>query len=329
MKFFSENEAKGVFSQTMSARYQQQQIEAWHEDGAVVVPNFFTPDEIAPIYDDYARLYGFEGAGNGNPLAIDTGQPAGAFHPKQFKNLDTLPYDGSVEMNLISLHPALIQLASELLGGQPVQLYQSHTWAKYTGEADYDQPFHCDYGNHTLTVPGEDVAQRTVNFVIYLSDVTDALGAMHYVKKSDSDAILGSRAIAAPIEYQVALKARQHSAAAPAGSIIAYGIDTFHRGTNMTEPNGLRYTMTVSFKRADNANIGFHVWQHALERPWHLLMNHATPTQLECLGIPAPGHAFWTDLTLRQCQQRWPEWNMSEYVLALAAASPGAANPAN
>ena len=313
----------------MSARYQQQQIEAWHEDGAVVVPNFFTPDEIAPIYDDYARLYGFEGAGNGNPLAIDTGQPAGAFHPKQFKNLDTLPYDGSVEMNLISLHPALIQLASELLGGQPVQLYQSHTWAKYTGEADYDQPFHCDYGNHTLTVPGEDVAQRTVNFVIYLSDVTDALGAMHYVKKSDSDAILGSRAIAAPIEYQVALKARQHSAAAPAGSIIAYGIDTFHRGTNMTEPNGLRYTMTASFKRADNANIGFHVWQHALERPWHLLMNHATPTQLECLGIPAPGHAFWTDLTLRQCQQRWPEWNMSEYVLALAAASPGAANPAN
>ena len=313
----------------MSARYQQQQIESWHEDGAVVVPNFFTPDEIAPIYDDYARLYGFEGAGNGNPLAIDTGQPAGAFHPKQFKNLDTLPYDGSVEMNLISLHPALIQLASELLGGQPVQLYQSHTWAKYTGEADYDQPFHCDYGNHTLTVPGEDVAQRTVNFVIYLSDVTDGLGAMHYVKKSDSDAILGSRAIAAPIEYQVALKARQHSAAAPAGSIIAYGIDTFHRGTNMTEPNGLRYTMTVSFKRADNANIGFHVWQHALERPWHLLMNHATPTQLECLGIPAPGHAFWTDLTLRQCQQRWPEWNMSEYVLALAAASPGAANPAN
>ena len=313
----------------MSARYQQQQIESWHEDGAVVVPNFFTADEIAPIYDDYARLYGFEGAGNGNPLAIDTGQPAGAFHPKQFKNLDTLPYDGSVEMNLISLHPALIQLASELLGNQPVQLYQSHTWAKFTGEADYDQPFHCDYGNHTLTVPGEDVAQRMVNFVIYLSDVTDALGAMHYVKKSDSDAILGNRAIAAPTEYQVALKARQHSAAAPAGSIIAYGIDTFHRGTNMTEPNGLRYTMTVSFKRADNANIGFHVWQHALERPWHLLLNHATPNQLECLGIPAPGNAFWTDLTLRQCQQRWPEWNMSEYVLALAGASPDAANHAD
>ena len=313
----------------MSARYQKNHLKAWHEDGAVVIPNFFGPDEIAPIYDDYVRLYGLEGAGQGYPLAIDTGQPAGAFHSKQFKNIDTLPYDGSVATNLISLHPALIQLAAELLGDQPVQLYQSHTWAKFTGEADYDQPFHCDYGNHTLTVPGEDVAQRTVNFVIYLSDVTDALGAMHYVKKSDSDAILGKRAIAAPTECQIALKAKQHSTAAPAVSIIAYGIDTFHRGTNMTEPNGLRYTMTVSFKRADNANIGFHVWQHALERPWHHLMNHATPAQLECLGIPAPGNEFWTELTLRQCQLRWPEWNMSEYFSALATASHSTVNHAD
>ena len=63
----------------------------------------------------------------------------------------------------------------------------------------------------------------------------------------------------------------------------------------MTEPNGLRYTMTVSFKRADNANIGFHVWQHALERPWHHLMNHATPAQLECLNSGARNE-FWTEL---------------------------------
>ena len=313
----------------MSARYQQQHIETWHKDGAVVIPNFFAPDEIAPIHTDYARLYGSEGAGDGNTLSINTGQPAGAFHPKQFKNLDTLPYDGSVAMNLLSLHPALIQFASQLLGNQPVQLYQSHTWAKFTGEADYEQPFHCDYGNHTLTVPAEDVAARTVNFVIYLSDVTDALGAMHFVTKPASDAILGPRAITAPTEHQVALKAQQNSAAAPAGSIVAYGIDTFHRGTNMTEPNGLRYTMTVSFKRTDNANIGFHVWQHAVERPWHRVMNHATPMQLTCLGIPGPGDSFWTPLTLQQCQNRWPDWDMSEYVSAFAAATRGTATKAD
>ena len=48
------------------------------------------------------------------------------------------------------------------------------------------------------------------------------------------------------------------------------------------------------FKRADNANIGFHVWQYAVDRPWHHVIDHATPEQLACLGIPLPGDPFWT-----------------------------------
>ena len=81
--------------------------------------------------------------------------------------------------------------------------------------------------------------------------------------------------------YAAALQAETRSAAAPAGSLVAYCIDTFHRGTNMVEPNG-RYTMTVSFKRADNANIGFHVWQHAVDRP--LASCHLTTPALNSLA---------------------------------------------
>ena len=227
--------------------------------------------------------------------------------------------DASPEMNLISLHPALIKLAEDLLGCEEIHLYQSHTWAKFTGEADYDQPFHCDYGNHTLTVPAENSSDKTVNFVIYISDVTDPLGAMHYVRRADSDRILGPEAIMAPADKQQALQAETRSAAAPAGSLVAYCIDTFHRGTNMIEPNGLRYTMTVSFKRADNANIGFHVWQHAVDRPWHHVINHASPEQLGCLGIPSPGDSFWTQRTLEQCQTRWPNWDLAAYRAAVKA----------
>ena len=302
-----------------SQRYQQAHLDAWHQDGAVVVPNFFTAEEISPIRADYLRLYGVQGAGDGKTLRIDTGEPAGAFHRKQFINLDTLPFDAGPEMNLISLHPALVKFAQDLLGCEQIHLYQSHTWAKFTGEADYDQPFHCDYGNHTLTVPAENSSEKTVNFVIYVSDVTDALGAMHYVCREDSERILGAGAIMAPADMQQELQTKTRSAAAPAGSIVAYSIDTFHRGTNMAEPNGMRYTMTVSFKRADNANIGFHVWQHAVDRPWHQVMNHATPEQLGCLGIPLPGDAFWTPRTLAQCQTRWPNWDMASYREALKA----------
>jgi hypothetical protein len=205
------------------------------------------------------------------------------------------------------------------LGCEEIHLYQSHTWAKFTGEADYDQPFHCDYGNHTLTVPAENSSDKTVNFVIYISDVTDPLGAMHYVRRADSDRILGPQAIMAPADKQQALQAETRSAAAPAGSLVAYCIDTFHRGTNMIGPNGLRYTMTVSFKRADNANIGFHVWQHAVDRPWHHVIDHASPEQLGCLGIPSPGDSFWTQRTLEQCQTRWPNWDLAAYRAAVKA----------
>jgi len=194
-----------------------------------------------------------------------------------------------------------------------VHLYQSHTWAKYTGEADYDQAFHCDFGNHTLTVPSDDVALRTVDFIFYLTDVTDAHGALHYVTKTDSDRLLGKGSVFAREDQQHALKEVERSAAGPAGSLLAHSIDTFHRGTNLTEINGHRFTMTVGYKASGNEMIGFHVWQSAADRPWPILLNNATPSQLQCIGIPLPGDPFWTERTLRLTELRWPDWDMSLY----------------
>ena len=63
--------------------------------------------------------------------------------------------------------------------------------------------------NHTLTVPGDESRLRTVNFVIYISDVTDGVGALHYVAKDDAAVVvLGDSAVAAT-EQQPALLARQ------------------------------------------------------------------------------------------------------------------------
>ena len=297
----------------MSETVTERHFEQWHRDGAVVFEALFAAEDIAPVYADYRELYGVQGQGDGNALDFKPAGSVGASHRKQFMNIDILPYTASVAMNMISLDPRLIALAKQLLGVDEVELYQSHTWAKFTGEADYDQAFHCDFGNHTLTVPGDDVRSRTVNFVIYISDVTDGVGALHYVSKSDAAEVLGEGMVMATTEQQPALKARQRSAAAPAGSVLAYGIDTFHRGTNLTDLDGFRYTMTVSYKASGNSQIGFHVWQFAPDKPWHLILNHASPQQLKCLGIPLPGDAFWTSRTLQLTQARWSDWDMSAY----------------
>lgn len=294
-------------------RFTQAHVDEWREQGFVIIPGFFEEAEIAPIRADYETIYGNAGQGDGATLDEKEDGALGAPSAMQFKNIDTLPYAGGTPMNLISLHPELIAFAKALLDAPQVHCYQSHTWAKYTGEADYDQGFHCDFGNHTLTVPSDEPALRTVDFIFYLTDVTDAHGALHYVTKPDAFELLGEGAVFVPPDRQWDMQARERSAAGTAGTLVAHGIDTFHRGTNLTEPNGKRFTMTIGYKAAGNDMIGFHVWQSAPNRPWENVVNHASPEQLECLGIPLPGDPFWSERTLRLTQGRWPEWDMSRY----------------
>ena len=295
-------------------------LATWHRDGAVVLDRFFTADEIAPVRADCDTLF----AGRGQRgEAVDRKKPGaiGAFDTAQFLNQEQLPFAASPAINLIGLHPRLIAFAKAALGVERVHLYQCDAWAKYTGEADYDQPFHCDFANHTLTVPGDDPRERTINCMIYVTDVTDDLGAIHYVPNPDADAVVGAGRTALPEGVQLALKPLERSGAAPAGSIFAYGIDTYHRGTNLTRPEGLRYTITASFKAAGNDMIGRVAWPFHFLRPWKTLIDNATPDQLACMGIPLPGDPFWTPTTLARTQQRWPGWDMRAYADALAAAA--------
>ena len=297
-------------------RHTPAHVAQWQQQGFVLIDDFFSFDEIAPIIADYEQIYGKRGEGDGNLLDKKI-NGFDATHAKQFKNIHTLPYEGSVQMNLISLHPALIEFAKSLLAVPEVSLYQSHTWAKYTGEADYDQAFHCDFHNHTLTVPAEQASLRTVDFILYLTDVSEAHGAMQYVRKQDSENILGPKPLTIAPQYQDALKSTAQTAIAKKGALLAHGIDTIHRGTNLTLQDGYRFTMTIGYKARGNEMIGFHVWQWAGHKPWDRVIHNANEAQLACLGIPLPGDPFWTTHTLQACQARWPEWDMSAYFAAL------------
>ena len=294
----------------------------WHRDGAVILDRFFGEDEIAPVRADCDAL--FDGRGQrGNAIDRKSKGGIGAFDAAQFLNQEQLPFAASPAINLIGLDAKLIAFAKAALGVDHVHLYQCDAWAKFTGDADYDQPFHCDFANHTLTVPGDDAAERTINFMIYVTDVTDDLGAIHYVAAPDAALIVGSGHAALPQaatgsdDVQLALKARERSGAAPAGSIFAYGIDVYHRGTNLTRPGGHRYTITASYKAAGNDMIGRIAWPLHFMRPWKKLIGHAAPEQLACLGIPLPGDRFWTPTTIERTQARWPDWDMTAYRRAL------------
>jgi ectoine hydroxylase-related dioxygenase (phytanoyl-CoA dioxygenase family) len=303
-------------------RFSAEHVKQWREEGFVTIEHFFSKSEYEPVFQDFEALYGDAGKGEGIGTALKASPEMTHNRALQFKNIHVLPYEASSALNLISLHPELIAFAKALLGVSDVRLYQSHTWAKYTGEADYDQELHCDYGNHTLLVPADDPALRTVDFIIYFTDVKKDDGALRYVTKPDVLAALGRPAVSIRGDEEHAeLRKRERAVEVPAGSIVAHGIDTVHRGSNLVTPNGRRFSLTVGYKAAGSEHIGFHVWQATRNRPWHLVFNHATPEQLTCLGIPKPGHPFWSKRTLELTQARWPSWDMREYFAACPEAA--------
>jgi hypothetical protein len=235
-----------------------------------------------------------------------------------------VPIDCSPALNLIGVHPALIAFAKAALKTDAVHVYQCQAWAKFTGDADYDQPFHCDFVNHTLTAPSEDAARNSVTILCYFSDVTDAHGAMRYITRPDSDTVAGPEAWlnyepGFQAELQRKLAPLERSSAGPAGTAIPYAIDVYHRGSNLTVPGGYRYALMTCFKAAGDEAIAFHAWAFHNTKPWARIFDHATPEQLACFGVQPPGHPFWTQTTLARAQARYPNWDMTPYRAALKA----------
>ncbi len=307
----------------MHDRFTPQDVETWHREGCAPIHNFFTPEEVAAVRADFVKVFGGSEKAS-DPLNKKHDGQVGRFHETQFLGIQPVPINCSPALNLIGVHPALMAFAKQALKSEDIYLYQCQSWAKFTGESDYDQPFHCDFVNHTLTVPSEDQALNSVTIMCYFSDVTEAHGPMHYVTRPDSLTVAGPDATfdKDPENHrrlQASLKPLGKSTASPAGSIAPYAIDVYHRGTNMTAPGGVRYAVMVCYRAASNDSIGFHAWPFHHTKPWENIFNHATPEQLACFGVQRPGHRFWTDETLRRAQARYPGWDLAPYRAALKA----------
>jgi hypothetical protein len=309
----------------MQDRFTPEQVETWRRDGGVLIPDFFTPDEVAAVVADFDKVFG-EPAGADAPMVRVREGQVGSFNPAQFKTFEAVPFDCSPALNLIGVHPALMAFARAALETDDLHLYQCQVWAKFTGAADYDQPFHCDYANHTLVAPSEDARRNAVTIICYFTDVTEAHGPMHYVTRPDSDPIAGPEQTLAWQE-ETARHARlapfARSTAAAAGGVFPYGIDLYHRGTNLTAPGGRRYAVTACFKRRGDDTIGYHAWPFHHLKPWGRIFAYATPEQLACFGVHPPGHAFWTEITLKRAQARYPDWDLGPYRAAMGQGAGG------
>ena len=291
---------------------------AWQAGGFAVLPGFLPAGELAPALAELGMMF----------------PSADGFHDRtdpryrrylgdEFAGIDAFPF-ASPELSLLAVHGRLIGLAELLLADSDIRIYSAEAWAKYTGAADYDQALHRDYLNHTVLVPTTAPGGQQLEMFVYLVDVPDELGPPHFVSRArtaglpakpnwyprtdGSDGEGGFVATGGSPE----LYAAEVSAAGPAGTVVAWGPGTFHRGTALAQPRGARYTLHLSYRPAAAEWGQRHAWADRSHEPaWYRFVARASPRQLQLFGFPPPGHPFWTSETVSGMGQRYPgpDWS--------------------
>jgi len=311
-------------------RARDDEIEQWVEQGWVVLDALVGADEIEAAYDDLFFLFPrperfhadperYRPPGKtdaelrrGYPPMPDTGP---AFRPEQHRWGREFPFYGNGGLNRLCVHPNIVDFAERALCTTDIRLYQAGVSAKYTGDANYEQPLHTDR-NHSYLPARSGPPWWHLESFLYLCDVGEGNAPTHFVSRADSAA----RSVNVPFitTDDTEMYGHEQAAPGPRGSLLAYRNDVFHRAVDLSEPGGSRFLLNVSFKRAEIEWIGYHTMQSRATHPgWVQFVERSSPRELELFGFPPPGHAVWDDALLEQTAERYPGLDLAPWRRAL------------
>jgi zinc/manganese transport system substrate-binding protein len=213
----------------------------------VIVPQFLSETDLQEPRRDLSQLFPPPEQFHGD---TDEGRNQ-RFRGHEFAGLLPFPFP-PVSLSLLVVHPKVVSFAEAAFGTDDIRIYNAEAWAKYAGAADYEQDHRRDYLNHTPLVPSEDWRFRGLEMFLWLTDVPESSGPTHLVPRS-----LTAHLPPLPHGYRREalgdLYENEVSSAGPAGTLVAYSTDTFHRGTAITDPGGARFSLHLSYRRTDNA----------------------------------------------------------------------------
>ena len=288
-------------------------VAEWVEHGFVVLPGYLPADDVAAARPALHTLF---------PTAdefhddVDPARNA-CFRDDEYGGIVPFPFPGAggADLALLALHPKVVALAEAILETDDIRLYSCEAWAKYTGAAEYDQAHHRDFSGHTPMVPSRDPRFREVEIFVYLSDVPESCAPTRYVSRTvTQDLPFRARPNWYGPDERPALYEAEVSAAGPAGTVVAYSVETVHRPVALTEPRGARFTLMPNFRAAANDWMNRYAWAvRAHSDEWYAFVERASLRQLLLLGFPPPGHPYWTADTIAGTALRYPGLDLSPW----------------
>jgi ectoine hydroxylase-related dioxygenase (phytanoyl-CoA dioxygenase family) len=145
---------------------------------------------------------------------------------------------------------------------------------------------------------------------LLLSDVTSKDGPTKVVPLSETrDIPMGKAATKFGEMFD-----KEESIEGPAGSLMIYKTDVFHRGSNFTAPERSRFAILTDFKTREWRWQGKLAWpDHSEKKVWDEAMANMTPRQRDLFGFPPAGSDYWNEQTLRDVQARYKDMDMTPY----------------
>jgi hypothetical protein len=281
----------------MATEIAQEHVDHWLEHGYVLVPGFLSADEVAAGLRDIEALLAEPVHAHGDGVADE-------LH---------FPFLGST-LNAVAAHPRIVAFVEAALGTRDVMLTQSTFWPKHAGAANYDQKLHVDFLNNTLAYPRDEGEFRQIPMVIYYSDVTEDLGPFNVVshRHTANEFLYPNQRTR---DEHPGIYAHETPIVAPAGSLVVYGMRTFHRGSAFRAAEGHRYAQFLVYRAASCQWMGYATDYAGLGKTEGMrrFLEQATPRGRELVGFPGVGHAYWNEETIAGVGARYPGMDMTPY----------------
>jgi hypothetical protein len=276
--------------------------EAW-DRGFAVVEGFLDAETLAAAREAMWKVFPTPEAYFATPETYPE------FAVSQFAGLRNFPY-AEWALNRVPIYPDLLDVAERFLGATDLEIYKIELWAKYSGAVNYDQYHHRDYGNHTLVIPSPERRHTQMTTFILLSDVTelDAPTKLVPIDKTGDAPISQLRTRFGEL-FDV-----EEAALGPAGSLMIYRTDVFHRGSTFTAPQRSRFAMLVDFQERGWPWTGKMAWPNSGNHPGLAdALTRMTPRQRDLFGWPPVGSDYWSPRTLAGVAARYPEMDLTPY----------------
>ena len=102
------------------------------------------------------------------------------------------------------------------------------------------------------------------------------------------------------------LYAAEQPASGPAGSLMCYRSDVWHRGVDLP-PGTERHLLIIAFRPAGLEWIGYDPLPPLVINPDYLrFAASCTPDQLSVFGVPRPGHPYWNEAMVEAMAVQYP-----------------------